>query len=191
VPLGEAAQALDVDASFRAGFGPKEVGFVHENWTGVPRLWILQLLATRALPDRLIGVQVALSLNIFVSPEHTVLEAADLLQLRHSLKDFGTGEITLPARASELQNNRQSLVILSLRAVIGSLGEIPHHAGLHGAISPKLEFTLKLESKLFEVVSVTRRQEILVAPAHGQLEVVDVTSFALKQVPVMKNSAAM
>jgi hypothetical protein len=126
-----------------------------------------------------------------MSVEHAALEGAERQQLVHALLDFLARQIASAARAAELQHDGGGVAFAGLRTIGRAFREIADHAGLHHAIAREVEIALELEAELLEVVPMARRDEILVAPSHGELEIVAPAGRAFHQVAEMEHAAAM
>ena len=126
-----------------------------------------------------------------MAAEHAVLEAAKALQILHALVDFVAGEIALTAGAAKLQHEGQGLRVLRLRAVIGALGKIADHAGLHVPVTTEFQGPFQLEAELLEIMAMPGGEEILVAAAHGELEIADGSGLPLHEIAKVESAAAM
>src|SRR5207247_531834 len=108
------------------------------------------LAPVHVLPDRLVGIHIALAGRAVVAMEDAVLELAKFLQLLHASLDLAREEIARAAGAAELEHGAENLGLVDLRAVGHAFRVIAEHAGLERAVLAIVGFTLDHEAALIK-----------------------------------------
>src|SRR4029450_4607016 len=125
----------------------------------------------RVLPDRLIGIHVALAGNALAAMENAVLELADRLELLHSGLHLARQQVARAAGAAELQHRAIDLGLVDLRARMPAFRIVAEHAGLERAVLAVVGLAFNHEAILIEIVSVPRPRIIGAEPAERELEI--------------------
>src|SRR5712691_1660472 len=192
-PLREHAEQLLRDAGRALDRHPLVIRGVDEDRLRIARLRIDHRPSVHVLPDRLVGVEVALALDVGLAAEDAVLELAERSELAHSGLHLGLRQVAAAAGAAELQHDGLAgdVRILALRAVMDRLREIADHAGEKLAVAAVVEHAFELVADLLEIVPVAGRVEIAAHLAERELEIVERMRLALQHDAAVERAAAM
>src|SRR6266568_2275730 len=169
-PLGPHPEELFRNALRPFDRRPVVIRRVHHDRRVVAAFRIDHFAAMHVLPDRLVGVHIALAGNVVVAAEDAVLELAEFLQLLHAGLDLPRKQIAAAARAAELQDRGHDRRRVDLRAVIHAFRIVAEHAGLERAVLAIVRVAFDHEAILIEIVAVPRSGIIGAELAERKLE---------------------
>src|SRR5262245_19171457 len=181
--LGHTRRALDRH--------PIEIRRIERDRRGVAALGVAHLAPVHVLPDRLVGIHVALAGDALAAMEDAVLELAKRLELLHAGLHLTRQQVARAAGAAELQHRAIDLGLVDLRAVVHALRIVAEHAGLERAILAVVRLAFNHKAVLIEIVPVARPGVVGAEPAERELEIARRAWLAFHDGAGMERAAAM
>src|SRR5262249_26965237 len=148
------------------------------------RLGIDELALVDVLPDRLVSVLVALLTRRELTDalEDALLERAELLHLLHGLVQARRADEAAPARAAELQRNREPLGVALLGPIGRAFREIRDLARLDPLVGAKiLRAAFQAHADLIEIVLVAGDIDLALLADEIEPEIVERIGIAVEQ----------
>src|SRR6185312_13354896 len=123
--------------------------------------------------------------------EHALLELAEGFECIHGGFHLVARGIAAAAGAAALQHDRARFMMLRLRPVMDTFGEVADHAGAERSVAAEAQLAFQHETDLLEIMPMAWRIEIGGRTADRQLEIVDAAFLAFREVAEMERPAAI